>query len=212
MHPINRASNRYRALIPVKHLNLAKSRLAPHLASEQRANLMLEMLQHVITTLRASEAFERITVVSPDQQVLELAQRWGAYAHQEEVAGHNAALHAAALHDLAAGTSGLLTISADLPLLNLCDVRGLLERAATYELVLAPSREGSGTNALLARPPLVIPYRFGPDSLYLHRQEAERHHLRFSLYQSRGLALDVDTIEDLATSRKLLAGTSLQCT
>ncbi|MBO0793759.1 MAG: 2-phospho-L-lactate guanylyltransferase [Ktedonobacteraceae bacterium] len=193
----------YRALIPVKKLEEVKSRLAPHLSQAARATLMLDMLHHVIEALRASEAFERISVVSPDARVLEQARHWGAWPRREETRGHNPALHAAALHDLADGVSGLLTISADLPLLHPEDIRGLLASACEHDLVLAPSREGTGTNALFAQPPLVVPYRFGLDSLRQHRQEAERAHLRHTLYSSIGLSLDIDTIEDLECSRDL---------
>ncbi len=97
----------YRALIPVKSLSEAKSRLATHLALHERENLVLDMLQHVLQVLRDSNVLEQIAVVSPDQRVLRQAQAWGAQAVVEEMPGHNAALNAAALKELAAGTTFL---------------------------------------------------------------------------------------------------------
>ncbi len=64
----------YKALIPVKSLNEAKSRLADSLTHEQRKTLVLEMLHHVITTLLASNVLAGVTVVSPDPFVLEKAE------------------------------------------------------------------------------------------------------------------------------------------
>src|SRR6266568_3196323 len=155
------------------------------------------MLQHVLQVLRDSNVLEQIAVVSPDQRVLRQAQAWGAQAVVEEMPGHNAALHAAALKELAAGTTTLLTIAADLPLLHPSDIRMLVAQSAQYPVVLAPSRDGTGTNAILVRPPLAVPYVFGPGSLQNYVEAARQRHLSYSMYHSTGLALDIDTIDDL---------------
>ena len=55
----------YKAVIPVKSLATAKSRLAEHLTLSQRQTLVLDMLYHVLQVLRETELFERISVVSP---------------------------------------------------------------------------------------------------------------------------------------------------
>lgn len=193
----------YRALIPVKNLAEAKTRLAPHLSQRERATLMLDMLHHVVHTLHASGAFERITVVSPDSYVLDQARLWLAHPRLEEAEGHNPALSSAALHDLAEGCTGLLTISADLPLLRACDIDDLLARAEQNDLVLAPSHEGTGTNAVFARPPLAVPYVFGPASLSHYRAEAQQRGLAYTLYTSIGLSQDIDTLSDLEICREL---------
>jgi len=187
----------YRALIPVKALSEVKSRLASHLTLRQRENLVLDMLHHVIRTLRESTVLEHISVVSPDERVLAHAQDWGASALREEAPGHNAALHAAALHEQESGTLALLTIAADLPLLQATDIRSMAELSGRYSVVLAPSREGTGTNAILVRPPLALPYLFGPHSLPRYQQAARQARLSNTLYQRIGLALDIDTIDDL---------------
>ena len=66
-----------------------------------------------------------------------------------------------------------------------------------YQVVLAPSRDGTGTNALLVRPPLALPYLFGPNSLHSYHQAAEQWQLSSTIVNSIGLALDIDTIDDL---------------
>jgi 2-phospho-L-lactate guanylyltransferase len=191
----------YRALLPVKGLHEVKSRLAPYLTPAERGQLVLSMLHHVLQTLQQSEQFERITVVSPDFHVLTQVQHWGAYAAVEEQPGHNPALDAAARHELATGATALLTISADLPLLEPDDVLNLIQASYHYEVVLAPSRDGTGTNALLVRPPLVLPYVFGVGSLQRYQREARQRYLRCTTYSSNGLAFDVDTIDDLEEFR-----------
>jgi 2-phospho-L-lactate/phosphoenolpyruvate guanylyltransferase len=177
----------YTALIPVKSLAEAKSRLATHLTQAQRAALMLDMLHHVLYILQASNALERISVVSLDRHVLEQAQAWGAHARVEEEMGHNTAL---------------LTISADLPLLQVHDIHGMIEQSKNSAVVLAPSQDHTGTNALLVRPLLALPYSFGPASLQRHLSECRIRQLSSGLYTSIGLGLDIDTIDDLATLRR----------
>jgi 2-phospho-L-lactate/phosphoenolpyruvate guanylyltransferase len=187
----------YRALIPVKSLTQAKSRLANDLSREQRAKLVIDMLKHVVCVLQNVEMLSSIAVISPDQQVLRLANSWGINAYPEEVHGHNPALDAAARRELRTGASGLLTISADLPLLEANEIELMLDLAHRYQVVLGASHEGTGTNALLLRPPLAIPYLFGSGSLQSHEQAAKERGLSVICYNSTGTALDIDTIHDL---------------
>src|SRR2546428_9591838 len=42
------------------------------------------------------------------------------------------------------------------------------------QVVLAPSRDRTGTNAILVRPPLALPYLFGPNSLQQYLQAARQ--------------------------------------
>jgi 2-phospho-L-lactate guanylyltransferase len=219
---------KYSALVPVKTLAFAKSRLAAHLSQYQRETLVLDMFRHVIHTLGESEIFEQIYVVSADARVLELAVYWGAEALRETQPGHNPALHAAALTimERAAWREGLyatwlalsqradlqqlpdeparqmlrsealLTISADLPLLTPEDILGLTRLAERYEVVLASSSDGTGTNALLVRPPLALPYLFGPNSLPTYLHAASARQMSAVLYRNAHLAFDVDTPAD----------------
>lgn len=187
----------YRALIPVKALREAKSRLTAHLPQERREQLVLDMLQHVIAVLRESRSLEKVSVVSPDTYVLACAQAWGAHGLIEEQQGHNPALSTAAQREIATGATALLTISADLPLLCPGDVENMIGQSLHYNVVLAPSRDGTGTNAVLVRPPLAVPYVFGLHSLQRYTSEAQQRDMPGVLYTSIGTALDIDTIHDL---------------
>lgn len=220
---------RYSALVPVKSLAIAKSRLAGHLSQTQRKILVLDMLAHVVHTLCDCEIFEQVYVVSSDPQVLELAQDWGAEGLRETQPGHNPALQAAALTILERSAwrhgaystwmtlqkqgllkgevgedvklllqdEGLLTISADLPLLTQKEIFTLVNEAQKYQVVLAGSSDGTGTNALLTRPPLLLPYLFGVNSLPTYIQAARSRQLSYTIYSHAHLALDIDTLEDL---------------
>ncbi len=214
------------ALVPVKSLTMAKSRLASHLSLQQRSTLVLDMLAHVVHTLCDSELFEQVYVVSSDTRALEVAQRWGAEPLRESQPGHNPALQAAAqtLLERAAWRYGsyptwlafqrsamlereptlhllpeesLLTISADLPLLTQQDLHLLLTQAARYQVVLAASSDGTGTNALLTRPPLALPYLFGEQSLATYIRAAQNRQLSYTVFHNPHLAFDIDTYDDV---------------
>jgi 2-phospho-L-lactate guanylyltransferase len=88
------------------------------------------------------------------------------------------------------------------------DIQALLEKAQTYDVVLVSAQKGSGTNAILARPPLVVPYVFGIDSLQRYIEEAQQRHLSYTIHSSPGLAFDVDTYDDL----EVLQCYHLRCT
>jgi 2-phospho-L-lactate guanylyltransferase len=187
----------YSALVPVKSLDKAKSRLATHLTHTQRVALTLEMLHHVICVLRTSAMLTDINIVSADERVLTQVQFWGVTALTEECAGHNSELTAAAARLHTAGTDALLTISADLPLLQPQHIQDMIEQSRTHHIVLAPSQDSTGTNAILARPPLAIPYVFGINSFQRHQQEAHQRHLSTTTYTNLGTSLDIDTIDDI---------------
>jgi 2-phospho-L-lactate guanylyltransferase len=188
---------KYVALVPVKSLVLAKSRLAPYMPLEQREMLVLDMLEHVLHVLHSCSTLEQVAVVSADARVLQCAREWGAIPMREERAGHNPALHAAAQRLRAEGASALLTLSADLPLLTTRDVEDMIELSWRYDVVLTPSREGTGTSALLVRPPLALPYRFGPNSRDRHLRAAAHRGLSATVFESDNMAFDIDTIEDV---------------
>lgn len=188
---------KYNALIPVKSLTTAKSRLSSSFTQHQREQLVLDMLYHVLSVLLDSELFEKVSVVSSDKHVLEKAYLWGAQAVVEEYHGHNQALHAAALKEMSEGVTTLLTISADLPLLTTQEIRCFYEQSLQHDVVLAPSRDGTGTNAIMVHPPLAVPYVFGIGSLQSYVEAAKQKHLSYSKFHSVGLALDIDTIDDL---------------
>jgi len=188
---------KYNALIPVKSLTTAKSRLASTFNQLQRERLVLDMLHHILCVLLDSGLFEKVSVVSSDEKVLKRAYVWGAQAVVEEYHDHNQALHAAALKEIEKGATTLLTISADLPLLTTHEIRHFFEQSLQHDVFLAPSRDGTGTNAIIVHPPLAVPYVFGPGSLQKFVQAARQMRLSYAMYHSIGLALDIDTIDDL---------------
>ncbi|MBI4317920.1 MAG: 2-phospho-L-lactate guanylyltransferase [Chloroflexi bacterium] len=188
---------RVTVLIPMKGLNAAKSRLSPVLNPEQRARLAEEMLLNVLRSAGQCPSIERRVVVSGDQEVLSLALKQGAEVLHESGGGLNAALSEATVWLGGAAVDAVLILPGDLPLLRASDAESLVELAkGAKAMVVAPSRDGSGTNALLLKPPGVIPYMFGPRSFRKHLAAARAAGVPARVYRSEGVTFDVDTPGD----------------
>ena len=74
------------AVVPVKPLAEAKSRLASALPPALRRLLVLTMLEDVLRTLAAAPGIGRVLVVTADLDVGELARREGATICKREAA------------------------------------------------------------------------------------------------------------------------------
>ena len=186
------------AVVPVKDLRGTKSRLAPVLNPGARAGLTLYMMGRVIAAIRAA-GVEDVCVVSPDRIVLDEAQKRGATPLIQESRGLNPALEEGRRRALDLGASTLLVLPADLPLLDAEDVRAVLKEAGEGPpVVISPDGARSGTNALLLRPPDVLPFAFGLDSFEAHLGAARRRDLDVRVCERCHLSFDLDTAEDLA--------------
>jgi 2-phospho-L-lactate guanylyltransferase len=189
------------AIVPVKTLAEAKQRLAGVLPPEARRRLMAVMLGEVLATLRQVDALGPVVVVTPDAEVAALAESRGARVLREATAqGHSAAAMAGFAHAAAHGAERALTVPADAPLVTPAEVARLIDAAGTEggaRLVLAPSHDRDGTNAVLAAPPDVFPPSFGPGSFARHLAAAEAMGLDCRVVELAGLGMDVDEPRDL---------------
>ena len=180
-------------LIPVKALAEAKGRLAPWLNPIERRLLVIAMLEDVVAALQAVAGLERPAVISPDREIWHRAEAMGCRVVEEEP-GPGADLNRS-LTRAAAGLEareGLLVVAADLPLASAAAIQRVVEAAAGAAVVVVPSRDGSGTNALAWRDRASFAPAFGPDSAARHLALPGATRL-----DEEELALDVDTLEDL---------------
>ena len=189
------------AIVPVKGLAEAKQRLAGVLPPETRRRLMLVMLRDVLATLRQVERLGRVLVVTPDGEVAELARGCGAGVLREvEGHGHSAAATAGFAHARANGATQAVTLPADAPCVTPAEVRSLLDAAGSAtgpRVVLVPSHDCDGTNAVLAAPPDAFPVSFGTGSFARHLTQAEARGLDCRVVELAGLGRDVDEPHDL---------------
>jgi len=187
-------------VVPVKDLRNAKQRLAGVLAPAERHALFRAMLEDVLSALAASAGLAGILMVTRDAEARRLAGRYGARVLVEEInQGHTAASTLGARTLAQEGAAGMLQLPADIPLVTPADIAALLQAHGTAPAVtLAPSRDERGSNAVACSPPDLLPLRFGDDSFFPHLNRALALGIEPQIVKRPGLALDVDTPEDLA--------------
>src|SRR5919197_842398 len=187
------------ALVPVKDLTQAKARLSPLLSPAERYALAMAMLDDVLAALRQASMLERIVMGTIDPRALALAAHWGFEVIDEGAGrGETGAVELATKVCQERGASSLAVIPGDIPLLTAADVDGLMQHGAQYDVVIAPSWDSRGTNAILLRPPDALQLRFGSWSFFPHVKQAKRRGLSYKVVRLPRVALDIDTPEDLA--------------
>ena len=193
------------AIVPVKPLSRGKSRLAAVLSDEERSQLNEDLLAHTLQTLSEIKELEQVLVVSRDTHALTIARNHGARTVREDGQPHlNTALARATVVAKVYGTSSVLILPVDLPLLSRDDVLALLEKADQPPVVvIAPDRHERGTNAMLVSPAGLIDYDFGDDSFQRHCELARQAGARLEIVKLPSLGLDLDQPEDLAFLDKL---------
>ncbi|MGH6903205.1 MAG: 2-phospho-L-lactate guanylyltransferase [Geminicoccaceae bacterium] len=188
------------AVLPVKDRDHAKQRLASVLSAKERQALFRAMLEDVLCALAASDGLAGILLVSRAAEACDLAPRYGASVLVEgENRGHTAASTLGARILAQRGVAGMVQVPADLPLLTPQDIGALLEAHGHAPAVtLAPSRDERGSNAVVCSPADLLPLRFGADSFLPHLRRARALGIEPQIVRRPGLALDIDTPEDLA--------------
>jgi 2-phospho-L-lactate guanylyltransferase len=185
------------AIVPQKPLAAAKGRLRSVLHAPARAALSLQLLKTVCTVLKAVAGIDSITVMTPDPLVRTYAAAWGVRTMPDPYPELNAGL-AGVFTALSSKAHGILVIAADLPMIQPADVIALLAKGGPGTLVLGPSKDGMGTNALLIPPGVPINPAYGDRSLAAHRDRARLAGLRVIEVRRPGLAFDLDSPADLA--------------
>jgi len=202
-------------MVPLRSLSGAKTRLTDVLDPAERAELATRLLRDVVAAVRAWGKADRLIVVSADPAVTELAAELGAEGFIQRSTGMNEGL-AEARAQVGGGAGTLLVLPADLPAVTPASL-GRVEAAALDLLgaartgtgdgqgraaLVVTDGAGEGTNALLLRPPDIIPFAFGPGSRRAHLAAAKRAGTATRAIHDEELSFDLDTPADLERWRR----------
>lgn len=186
------------AILPVKARVNAKQRLADYLSAEQRQALARIMFEEVLAKLVAARGIDRVVVATSDASAAEYARRAGVGVFVEtEQHGHSHSADRAARQAMELGASTVLLLPIDVPLVTTAEIESLAD-AARPGVIIVPSADGTGTNALVRTPPDVIESRFGKNSFRAHLEQARARGIAAEVMRPPGIVFDVDTPEDIA--------------
>ncbi len=189
------------ALVPLKDLVQAKSRLAGLLRPSERRALAQAMVEDVLSVLALHSDITRITLLSDDPGAGLLAQKYGAQCWSEQslgTQGLNALIQRASEQLLAHSEESLIVLHGDLPLLTGDDISAVLVSQRTLQgLIVGCDRVGSGTNLLAFDTACLPRFCFGVDSCEGHKATAQSAGIPVQILQRLGVSVDVDDASDL---------------
>jgi 2-phospho-L-lactate/phosphoenolpyruvate guanylyltransferase len=190
-------------LLPIKDLRNAKQRLAGVLTAEERFSLACAMLADTVRAVRGITRADKIFVVTNYGPAMELAQEHGWEVLREvQQISESVSVDAASRQCSERGFTAVLRLPLDVPLVEARDIDELLAiESGAPAIVIVPSRDGTGTNAILRTPPTLFPSHFGPGSFAKHCTEAEK--VGAIIVKRRNVRLEMD-VDDEADLRALL--------
>ncbi|MDG2046262.1 MAG: 2-phospho-L-lactate guanylyltransferase [Halioglobus sp.] len=189
------------ALVPLKDLVLAKSRLSGVLTRGERGLLAQAMVEDVLAVLSCHKDIVRITLLSDDPGATSLAQKHGADCWTEKslgCRGLNPLIQCASERLLATGEAPLIVLHGDLPLLSSEDISAVLESQQKLNgLIVGCDTKGEGTNLLAFNAASTPAFCFGVDSCSQHVASVKSSGIPVRVMQRSGIGLDVDEAVDL---------------
>jgi len=178
--------------------------MAALMTQAERTRLAWAMLENTFAAAAAARSADRITVVTLYEPAIELAKQYGMdVIFETEQISESASVDFGSREAIKFGAEAVLRLPIDLPLITAEDIETILAADqsnpwANPSVVIVPSRDGTGTNAILRRPPTLFPSHFGAGSLAKHLREAEQANAACQLLQLPNIALDIDEPADLA--------------
>jgi 2-phospho-L-lactate guanylyltransferase len=202
------------ALVPIRGLETAKTRLGEDLDAEERVQLVTRLLRQTLIATRDARRIEGTIVVTMDPAAAGIAKELRAVGLVERAPGLNEAIEAARSVAIARGATAIVVLPADLPSVAAGSVDDLVARASGADVAspgdsparvvaLVPDRHGQGTNALVVSPPGAIAPAFGGDSRAMHERAAIAAGARY-IELDGPLSLDLDTPADLIAAEAAL--------
>lgn len=186
-------------LIPVKDLSRAKQRLAKIMTQEERTRMAWAMLENTYAAAARARNADRVAVVTLYPPAIELAEKYGfEIVRETEQRSESFSVDFGSKAVKSRGADAALRLPIDLPLIKTENIETVLDHdASDQSVVIVPSRDGTGTNAILRRPPDLFPSHFGPGSLAKHINEAEKLNAHCTTIQLPEIALDIDEPQDI---------------
>jgi 2-phospho-L-lactate guanylyltransferase len=186
-------------LLPVKNLSNAKQRLADFLTVEERFALATAMLADTIRAASGVRNADRIFVVTNYEPAISAARANGwEILREEQQISESVSVDAASQQCQRLGITAVLRLPLDLPLVQSGDIDELLAvDCIAPAMVIVPSRDATGTNAILRTPPALFPSHFGAGSFARHCGEAQRAGAQIFQRRNPRLEMDVDDESDL---------------
>ena len=185
------------AIVPVKTFSKAKKRLNLQQAVKEKiCNLML---QEVLKTVSNCELINKIVLVSKDEAELKIGRQFGAVEIFDNESGVNDAVSLADQYLSDKEFDCSVIFPQDIPIMTSSDIDNLLNFVkSNRSVIIVPSRQFNGTNALVRCPADIMKTSYDMGSYTFQMDAARTKTENISIALIRRMMLDIDDEHDLA--------------
>ena len=187
------------AILPLKPIAEANTRLSPVLSPHQRHQLYEMMLIDVLSALSGISSIGGILGITNCSVAKKHLRSFGAdILVDQDDSGLNVAI-AKGLKELERReVTGAFTIPGDIPVVTSDEITGVINSIQTFgSATIVPSHDGHGTNGLAMSPLTLLSPQFGHSSKHAHIILARKMNLHLQLMPLSGYGFDIDTPADL---------------
>ena len=157
------------------------------------------MLQEVLDTTSKCKLIDKIILVSKDETVLKLGRSFGAVEIFDDESGVNNAIHLADQYLSDKEFDCSIIFPQDIPIMKSTDIDNLLGFVKSESsVIIVPSRQFNGTNALVRCPANIMDTRYDMGSYTFQIDAASTKTKNISIALIRRMMLDIDDEFDLA--------------
>ncbi len=181
----------------MKSFSKAKTRL--NLPQIQKEDLCLKMFDEVLRTISSCKSIDKILVVSNDEQAIKLSKQYNTMQIFDNETGVNDAMDLANQYLIDKKYDCSIMFPQDIPVMKSSDIDNIFNffKSETGVLIV-PSRQFNGTNALLQSPVAIINTQYDRGS-YMHQLDAAKTVTKnTSIALIRRIMLDIDDLSDLS--------------
>ena len=184
------------AIIPVKTLSKAKTRL--NLQQDCKEEICSLMLQEVLRTVSDCKIVNQIILVTKDEDALKIGRQFNVVGIFDDELGVNNAINLADEYLSDKNFDCSVIFPQDIPTMTSTDIETLLGFIkSTNSVIIVPSRQFNGTNALVRCPSGLMQTKYDLGS-YTHQIDAARTRTNnISIALIRRMMLDIDDESDL---------------
>ena len=185
------------AIIPVKTFSKAKTRL--NIQQTCKEEICSIMLQEVLKTISNCNLVSKIVIVSKDETALKIGKPFNAVEIFDDESGVNNAINLADEYLSDKNFDCSVIFPQDIPIMTSSDIDALLGFIRSINsVIIVPSRQFNGTNALVRYPVGLMQTRYDMGS-YTHQMDAASTKTKnISIALIRRMMLDIDDESDLA--------------
>ena len=185
------------AIIPVKTFSKAKTRL--NLQPDCKEEICSLMLQEVLRTVSDCKIINQIVLVTKDEDALKIGRQFNAVGIFDDELGVNNAINLADEYLSDKNFDCSVIFPQDIPTMTSTDIETLLDFIKSpNSVIIVPSRQFNGTNALVRCPSGLMQTKYDLGS-YTHQIDAARTRTNnISIALIRRMMLDIDDESDLA--------------